>query len=71
MPENFLTGLGVTKTEYTSDGVCGGDCSLTETIETADDGFPIDVPSGTYVVDSEIEIRRSLTLVRFESDVEH
>jgi CSLREA domain-containing protein len=62
-PENFLPDFRVTKTEDTSDGVCGGDCSLREAIETAGDGFLIEVPSGTYVVDSEIEIRGSLTLI--------
>ena len=58
------TGLVVTKTRDSSDGVCDGDCSLREAIGAASSGDTITVPTGTYTLTSEqqLTIDESVTL---------
>jgi CSLREA domain-containing protein len=54
--------VDVTKTADTNDGVCDADCSLREAIDSANANDTILIPAGTFTVDSELVIDKSLTL---------
>ena len=51
-----------TKTADTDDGQCDSDCSLREAIDTAEKGSIVTVPAGTYTLEAEIEIDKSLVI---------
>ena len=63
-PEPPQSGLIVTKTGDTNDGVCDADCSLREAIAAADSGDTIIIPGGTYTLTlgSQLTIDKSLTV---------